>query len=230
MHRQHFLSLRFLVVCLIGLAVTGVSLVAQGRSPVPTEVLAASDFLLLAYPDLMSRPVNVAFNVTGRTVAVTVTDAPVPGDSKPAVQEPLLNASVAFAASGELETYAATGVLVDRTRNEALVKALAEHPEWADSDADAALQAMGGRPSTGAAPSAPLDAAKLRRFVGNDAEKVGDAQLRWRPSKNGGTSERFAAVPGWTTEVRATKRDGVQTTYRLVFEPFGGRLVMVTQE
>jgi hypothetical protein len=196
---------------------------------VPIEVAAAADFVLLAYPDLTSRPVNVAFNVAGRVVAVTVTDAPSSADANGGAREPLLNAAVGFAASGELESYAATGVLVDRTRNEALVKTLAEHPDWADSDADAALQAMGGRPSTGAAPSSPIDAPKLERFIGS-SPTVGDATLRWRPSKTGGTSERFAAVPGWTTEVTATRRDGARLTYRLVFEPFGGRLVMVTQQ
>ena len=228
-------SLRVLIVCLSVLVCAGVSSVslrAQGgaRSPVPAEVLAASDFVLLAYPDLLSRPVNVTFNVTGRVVAITVVDAPAAGESKDVQREPLLNAAMEFTATGELLTYAATGVLLDRTRNEALVNALAEHPDWAESDADAALQAMGGRPSTGAPPSSPIETSTLDRFVGTNPTKVGNAQLRWRSSKNGGTSERFAAVPGWTTEVAATTRDGTRVTYRLVFEPFGNRLVMVTPE
>jgi hypothetical protein len=231
MDRTPPLSLVSSVCLTLVLVVAGpVALRAQGggRSPVPAEVSAAMEFVLLAYPDLMTRPVNVTVNVAGRTVAVTVSDAPTSASATP--REPLLQAAVTWAEGGELETYAATGVLVERTRNEALVKTLAEHPDWTDSDADAALQAMGGRPSTGAAPTSPMDdASKLDRFVGSDARKVGDSTLRWRPSKNGGASERFAAVPGWTTEVTARKRDGTAVAYRLVFEPFGGRLVMVTQ-
>jgi hypothetical protein len=193
-------------------------------------VQAAAEFVLLAYPDLMQRPVTMAFNVTGRTVGVMVNDAPAPGESAAIVREPLLTAAFRFTASGELETYAATGVLVDRVRNEALVKTLAEHPDWTETDADAALQAMGGRPSTGAAPASPVDAFTLERFIGRDAAPVEAARLRWRPSKAGVASEGFAAVPGWTTEVTAKRRDGQPVSYRLVFEPFAGRLVMVTPQ
>jgi hypothetical protein len=159
-----------------------------------------------------------------------VKDAPAPGESAAVVREPLLTAAFQFTASGELDTYAATGVLLDRLRNEALVKTLADHPDWTDTDADAALQKMGGRPSTGVAPTSPLDASKLERFLGRDAATAGSSRLQWRPSKTGAATERFAAVPGWTTEVTAKRRDGESVSYRLVFEPFAGRLVMVTPQ
>jgi hypothetical protein len=159
-----------------------------------------------------------------------VNDAPAPGESAAIVREPLLTAAFRFTASGELETYAATGVLVDRVRNEALVKTLAAHPDWTETDADAALKAMGGRPSTGAAPASPIAASKLERFLGRDVATSGSSRLQWRPSKTGAATERFAAVPGWTTEVTAKRRDGQPVSYRLVFEPFAGRLVMVTPQ
>jgi hypothetical protein len=211
--------------------VVAVPLSAQtvGRGAVPAEVTAATDFLLLVYPDLATRPVTVTFNPSGRTVAVSVADAPGPGEAPSAGREPLLTAGFEFAESGELQSFAATGVLLERTRNETLARTLAEHPAWTDTDAEAALLALGGRPSTAVPPMSQIEPAKLAPFVGASPAPSKTSQLRWRPSTDV-ADQPFAATPGWTAEVAATTRDGKRATYRLVFEPFGGRLVLVTRE
>ena len=221
---------RIVAACLFWAVAAPVAAQSDGRrSPVPTEVTAATDFLLLAYPDLATRSVVVTVNRTGSSVAVSVSDAPSPGGAKPGVQEPLVNASFEFSARGELQTFAAQGVLLDRMRNEALTRTLAEHPTWTDSDAEAAMLALGGRPSTDTPPMTRIDAAKLGPFVGVGPEQANASKLQWRADREDKANQPFAATPGWTAEVSATSREGKREIYRLVFEPFGGRLVLVTR-
>ena len=201
---------------------------AAARGRVPAEIVAATDFLLLAYPDLATRGVTFTFNRQARTVAVSVADRSTGDAVADADRPPLLNAAFAFTETGELHSFAANGVLLDPARNKALTDTLHANPDWTDTDAEAILQSLGGRPSTGTAPVASFDPARLARFVGG-TPAVAAATLEWRPPGDPSAPPPFAAAPAWTTHVIAARPDGTSVAYRFHFEPFVGRLVMVTR-
>lgn len=198
------------------------------RGGVPAEVLAATNFLYVVYPDLVGRPLTLTINPAGGRVAISVADTvdALAAKDRPA-PEPLLTAEIVFTKTGTLASYAAQGALVERTRNEAFAQTLHAHPGWTESDAEVALLEIGGRPRTASTPLGSLDRAKLAQFVG--AVTAEASSLRLRSVDDAGSAGPVVA-PGWITAVQTTAADGTITRYRMVFEPFGGRLVLVTRE
>ena len=144
---------------------------------------------------------------------------------------PLLAATFEFATDGGLRLFVAHGVLLDQQRNEALVDQLSAHPKWADSDAEVALMSMGGRSADGAVQAAPSEVglAALARFLGAEPKVLG-IRPNWRQDGVSDGPAPFTSAPGWRTGITAKGRDGNVVSYRLDFEPFGGRLTSLVRE
>jgi hypothetical protein len=194
-----------------------------------------------------------------RPVAVTLTplaDGQIVVEVKDAVPtkgaEPLVTAAIAFDKSGRLKTYAATGTLLDDTRNRALQQQLAAHPAWTDQDKDVWLQSNGGQPTLGrtAPAAATLTADPVSTFLGQSV-LADSSTFRWRgdvsPVKADGTPPKvrpgfapaappstgpppLAIRPVWVVGVTTDPGSASSAHYRLEYEPFGGRLVGVVRQ
>jgi len=248
-----------LPVCILGLALATPALAQTGgkaeapKPRVPAAVSAAHQFVLSAYPDLLTRAVSVTLtSLADGQIVVAVTDA-APTTGKAPAPAPLVSALVAFDAGGRVKTFAATGTLLEDARYGQLQQQLAAHPEWRDADKDAWLQAAGG-PSTNRR-NAPTVAAlgndAVRTFLG-DAVLTEDAAFHWTGVRTSVKVEGpplkkrvsataivlpeklpapppLAIKPVWVVEVAANAGSSQQTRYQLEYEPFGGRLVSVVR-
>jgi hypothetical protein len=201
--------------------------------PSAGDVRAVTDLLFLAYPDLTERPTSFTINrQDGKLVAVVEDAVTSPAASREPAPEPLLDAVVAFDADGSLRSFVANGVWLDRTRNDAFKAALREHPDWADSDAEVKLAALGGRaaPPATAAAIGEISSSGWQRYLGKNV-RAGTAGLRLRQRRpESGATPAFDTIPGWVREVDATRANGKAAVYELRFEPFGGRLVAVSRQ
>lgn len=201
----------------------------QGRTP-PAHVLAAQAFLLLAYPDLVNRPITMTMQPQGSGLVVSVEDADDPLQRpRGAVPSPVVVAAMEFTASGQLRSFAASGALVNDVANRALRDQLLEHPEWTEAQAASWLRANGAA----AVQSAPDDVTRLtsprwQAFLGTNVQ-TGASAFAARESSSQGQPPVWRPRPGWEVQVSATASAGA-ASYRLVFEPFGGRLVAVTRQ
>ncbi|MEO7890995.1 MAG: hypothetical protein ABIW19_13420 [Vicinamibacterales bacterium] len=227
------------------------SATAQARPPAEKATSegarAVHLFLLAIYPDLLARPTFIEILPLGGGYAVRVMDPPAKG-SDLATQPSVLSAIVSFDADGQLDSYRATGLLVDDSRNTALQQQLAAHPDWTDGDADLWMQSIGGASvSNRTAPNpGPLAAQPIAKFLGNSVE-VRASAFRWRGDRLPPTAvpprasrpgfeptplpkwapppPPLAVAPMWVVEVVSAGRGAKALNYRLEYEPFGGRLI-----
>ena len=132
----------------------------------PAAILAAQTFLLTTYPDLASRQLTMFFRIDDDVVLASIEDAPASTSHDKTVADateppvPLIVATLAFDAQGQLERYAGHGALLEDTRNKQLLTQIKDHPEWKDSDLDAWLIDAGGPTTvTGTPPQAVSRAA-----------------------------------------------------------------------
>ena len=178
---------------------------------------------------LLARRVSITVNPQDGFLAISVTDVV---DGALARQEvapvPLFTAEIALNAAGEMTAFGARGPFLEQARNEALGNAVLEHPEWSDADAWRFMLSLGGRDTTAAAPIGTLDLADGPTLLGTSGTVTDDAAL----SRNASASADKASVSklGWTTSLRTTTEKGTAAQFKLIFEPFGGRLIQVTRE
>jgi hypothetical protein len=203
----------------------------------PAAVVAAQDFLLTTYPELAEHQLAMFIRVDGDVVLASIEDAaasPSHDKTVAAVADrpaPLIVATLAFDAQGQLLRYAGHGALLEETRNKQLLTQIKDHPTWQDSDLDAWLIEAGGPTTvTGTPPAAVSRAATQpwQTFLGR-AAKADRTTFEW---KRDATAPAVASTgaPAWITETTATGKDGKTLRYRLEFEPFGGQLVAVVRQ
>jgi hypothetical protein len=207
------------------------------KGTMPAAILAAQNFLLTTYAGLADRPLTLYFRVDGDVVLASIEDAAVstsPDKTVAAVAErpvPLVVATLAFDAQGQLEHYAGHGALLEETRNNQLLAQMNAHPEWKDSDLDAWLIEAGGPTTvTGVPPQAVSRAATQpwQTYLGG-AAKADRTTFQWKRDAKG-PAVASTGAPAWITETTATGQDGKTLHYRLEFEPFGGQLVAVIRQ
>ena len=249
-------SVRAMLLAL-GCLTVAVTSVAQERSaprreesPVPADVRAAHLFVLAAYPDLVTRPITVSLTPLNGQVVVRVVDATPPGPSNTDAA-PLVSAVVAFDAAGRVTTYAATGALLEDTRNRAFLQEMAAHPEWSEADAEGRLDSLGGRSTARPSPGSTPSETKWRTFLGVSVSAA-PARLRWKgdPSAPRAASvspatlaaltasqapglpppPTLAIKPAWIAEITAETGGPAPARYRVEYEPFGGRLIAVVRQ
>ena len=200
-------------------------------------VLAAQDFLLATYAELANRQLTLSFRVDGDVVLASIEDAAVSTShdkTVAAVAEPpvpLVVATLAFDAQGQLTRYAGHGALLEETRNNQLLAQIKAHPEWKDSDLDAWLIEAGGPTTvTGVPPQAVSRAATQpwQTYLGR-ASRADRTTFQWKRDAQTPALASTGA-PAWITEATATSKDGTALHYRLEFEPFGGQLVAVIRQ
>lgn len=191
---------------------------ASGPAQVPTEVRAATEFLFVANPDLLQRPIAMTANPTGGRVIVTVRDGTPSAGRAPT----LLGAVFEFLATGELKSYVASGELLEQARNEAVRQSLRAHPGLTPLQLLSAVRSI-ETPAAPATTAGAIDPARWSRFVGTNPQ-VGAAK--------GAVTARPGSVdsPDVVRDLQATARDGTAAAYRLQYEPFGGRLVAVVRQ
>jgi hypothetical protein len=210
---------------------------AGASDRMPAEVVAAQDFLLTTYPELAEHQLALYLRLDGDVVLASIEDAPVSTSHDKTVAAvadrpaPLIVATLAFDAQGQLLRYAGHGALLEETRNTQLLTQINDHPTWKDSDLDAWLIEAGGPTTvTGTPPPAVSRAATQpwQTFLGS-AAKADRTTFQW---KRDATAPALASTgaPAWITETTATSKDGKPLRYRLEFEPFGGKLVGVVRQ
>jgi hypothetical protein len=203
----------------------------------PPAIMAAQTFLLTTYPELASRQLTMRFRIDGDVVLASVEDAPVSTSHDKAVAAvteppvPLVVATLAFDAQGQLERYAGHGALLEDTRNTQLLMQINEHPDWKDSDLDAWLIGAGGPTTvTGTPPPAVSRAATQpwQTYLGS-AARADRTTFEWKRDTKA-PAVASTGAPVWITETTATGKDGKTLHYQLEFEPFGGQLVAVVRQ
>jgi hypothetical protein len=207
------------------------------KGTMPAAILAAQDFLLTTYAGLADRQLTIYLRVDGDVVLASIEDAAVSTSHDKTVADvtdrpaPLIVATLAFDAQGQLERYAGHGALLEDTRNKQLLTQIKDHPEWKDGDLDAWLIEAGGPTTvTGTPPPAVSRAATQpwQTYLGSGAKAEGTT-FQWKRDAKTPTVASTGA-PAWVTETTATGKDGKTLHYRLEFEPFGGQLVAVVRQ
>ena len=193
--------------------------------------------MLTTYAGVAHRQLTMHLRVDGDVVLASIEDAAVSTSHDKTVAAvadrpaPLIVATLAFDAQGQLERYAGHGALLEDTRNTQLLTQIKDHPEWKDSDLDAWLIGAGGPTTvTGTPPAAVSRAATQpwQALLGSGA-KAERTTFQWkRDAKTPAVASTGA--PAWITETTATGKDGKTLHYRLEFEPFGGQLVAVVRQ
>ena len=204
-----------------------------GPTSMPRDVLAAQQFVLDAYPDLLSRSVTIHLRPSDGQILVSVGDTQPGADGKTApAPPPLVTAIVEFDGAGQLRRYQASGALLEKTRNDLLRNQQVAHPDWSDGQLDDWLGAAGGA-STRGAPPAPAAAAvgptqRWRSFLGTDANAAAPA-FRWKADGNR-TAASATDAPAWLVDATATGSKGEVLHYQLAYEPFSGRLIAAVRQ
>jgi hypothetical protein len=170
----------------------------------------------------------VVFRREGGALLVSVADGAlgVAGEPPPV----LAAARFEYDANARLRRYDGYGPMLEETRNAELHQQLSANAQWFDSDADVWLKERGGSSTFESAPPS-VDAAT--RQV---AEHLGMPWVPGRPqfvwyaeSQSVEAARAFRGRPAWTAEVAWVGPDGLTETYRLEYEPFGGRLISVVR-
>ncbi len=211
----------------------GAQVSGQNRSPaVPAALGAAQDFLGVAYPDLLRRSVRMTLQPAGSTLVMHLEDAVNPLRQERDSQPPaLLDAVLDWGAGGTIARYAASGALVEQTRNRAFRQALTDHPQWADADALGWLISAGAVTQDDRTAPAALhfEAARWTAFLGA-APQAGAVTFQYRDDTQAGPRKPFRARPAWVLPVTGTDGAGHPQTYQFEFEPLAGRLVAITRQ
>ncbi len=220
------------------LAVSGAGAAEQDEYPSNARVVQR--FLQQIYPELANH--GYYFGVRGYTsfdstlndithLEAVVTDLP-PWKEEPAftregtptVSRPrtLLSVLVLLLRPGDVVTYAAAGDVVHTQENEKLREAVNLHPEWRETQI---LRALGAtRPQYGPADRVKLEAtlpiAALRTLLGEITVDSVSFDV-FQPNND-------TPILGLSWNVTVTAR-GASERYSLMFEPFGGKLVLLTK-
>jgi hypothetical protein len=199
---------------------------APDTQGLPADILAAHTFLLAAYPDLVDRSLQVQARRDDDGVVVSVTDLAEPRVDGVAV--PLVTARFQFDSGARLRRFDGYGPLLREVENLALQDELVKNPRWIESDADVWLTQR-GVPSTFAAPSAAVASrtAVIAERIG--AQAVGGGRFEWHTGHTSAAGGRvFRSRPAWVTEAVGVDANGAPLIYQFEYEPFSGRLIVVT--
>lgn len=206
---------------------------ASTASRMPAALRAAQELIVAAYPELLERPLEfqARFERGEWLVSVAAAPEPVPGQPLAARTAPLpvlVRARATFDAADQLTRFSADGPWLFDAANAVFRESLRQHPEWTGAEADAELRRLGS--TTGAAvgftPRVGPERAALARHLGVGAT-AGAAAFQWRETAPGAPPDG-RLKPLWITEVVATQ-GGQVVSYRLEYEPVGGRLVGITR-
>lgn len=199
----------------------------QRDAGVSQRVRLAQDVLLAAYPDLAEDRPTLTLQEQGNTVRLVAhrgyDKVPATMDTRPPV---LVSAAVSFDDDNEWQSFDASGPLVRSEDSEALRQRLATRPFTSSTESAAWLAARH-------AAFGPNRAPELERHVKLSALRAvlpGELHLQPGPFQwvePDGTTE---IVPGWTAVLTTRGNGGRSTTYRIVLEPFSGRIVRIVRE
>jgi hypothetical protein len=205
---------------------------AQGPTgPMTPSLARAQGFLYFAYPELVGRQVTFAFNQVGSTIAATVSEPrnPLLEPTTPRV-EPLIGATLEFAADGRLLAFAATGTVVSSALNRQVRETLLVEAPWTDEHAAVRLMRAGATagPDEGAGIAGRIAAEPWQTFLGS-AVAVGTPVFKFRDEGAPGPDGPIRGALSWVVPVTAGEQTA-RASYQLEFEPFGGRLVAVVSK
>lgn len=206
-----------------------VSALASTDPSIPTGYVHAHRLLHVAYPELFARAVAVALTMDERgEITLRVEDARNPLLYPPgAPRTRLLDVRVAFDADDRLAHFAGAGPLTRENDNQSLRKAMA-NPAWQDQQGRLWLSAAGAEHGPDRPPDVEraLDPNRWRPFLGRDLWPAG-MRFQWRDEAQPRAGGPAPPKPGWVIDVTGRGPDGRAAGYRVLFEPFSGRIVEI---
>lgn len=207
----------------------GVPAAADQVPGVSARVRAAQDVLFAAYPDLADTRPSLAIDELGDTVRLVVqTGADVlPVQPRPHSRPHVsVSVAVAFDADGEWRSFDATGPLVKSDDYDALRQRVTKQPfrSAAESRAWLAERRAAFGPDRAPVLDGRLDVVTLGRVLKGEVS-MQPGTFQWVEPD---TDARV--MPGWTAIVTKTKGAGPAVSFRVVFEPFSGRVVRMVRE
>ena len=199
----------------------------RGGPTVSADVQAAQALLVLAYPELLDRPVTFRFVATDGGLRVRVAEAVDPLAAPAGEAQPdLVEVVVEFGSDGQLARFRAEGALVSSPARDALSAAMQAHPRWTEEERDTRLAALHAAHPRGGPFDVRLDVARWARFLGANAHAAA-AAFDWGAT---GPPDSPSDGPRWVAHLTSTGTGGRPAQYRLDFEPLGGRLVAITRQ
>jgi hypothetical protein len=193
-------------------------------APLSAGTLAIQRLLQTAYPELRSRALWTDLERIGPDLLLRLEDARPLVQGKLPHPAALIDARARVDSTGRILQYQALGTFVEGPKNLLLAEDLEAHPDWTQAQMRARLQQLAAQYGPDRAPdlTRALDATRWTAFLGSNFT-AGAATFQWRDA----TATATAPRAGWVTDVSAAPTVGVTASYRVRFEPIGGRLVEI---
>jgi len=200
---------------------------ADQVSGVRQRVRAAHDVLFAAYRDLAETRPSLKIDEQGDTVRLVVQSGadvlPLQPLARPDV---VVSVAVAFDADGEWRAFDATGPFVKSDDYDALRQRITKQPfrSAAESRAWLADRRAAFGPDRAPVLEGRLDVVALSRVLKGEVS-MQPGSFQWvEPDADA------RVTPGWTAILTRTKGVGPAVSFRVVFEPFSGRVVRMVRE
>jgi hypothetical protein len=228
-----------LLAITFGLALGSAIDIAQAPTPIGhnSHVSLIQDFFKNAFPELAGKGLEVTVSLdinleaaewtASRVISVSIRRHTDTVDSSSQDETRFLGAFCQLAGTQPyLGTVILSGVYVHTRELRRLTETLRAHPDWSDSDLQAALVRAGAKygPKNREAFVHDVDIRRFGTVLGTIRRS--EAKFDWHMGVAPGTAADIRQ-PGWTVSVETDHASNQRLCYRLWFEPIDGRLVML---